>query len=54
MKEKVGEGISKRMKMKMQKMLIHTKDKGVQAFVGHVFVDKHLLLSLNATTKKLN
>ena len=32
----------------------HTKNEGVQAFVGHVLMNQHLFFLLNATAKKLD
>ena len=33
---------------------MQTKDEEVQAFVRHVFINKHRFFPFNATTKKLN
>jgi hypothetical protein len=32
----------------------HTKDEGIQASVGHVFIDQHFFFRFNAATKKFH
>ena len=36
------------------KVKAQTKNKGIQAFVGHVFIDQHFFIFLNATTEKFH
>ena len=33
---------------------VQTKNKGIQAFVGHVFIDQHFFIFLNVRTEKFH
>ena len=36
------------------KVKVQTKNKGIQAFVGHVFIDQHFFIFLNAKYREVS